>query len=156
MRQRGEIRRHTFGWLTMKLLRSRRGNRGKLHRTSLTRAPSPVAQPARTEIDLETKQQIQLAAQALLRELLASAAIPRADQPPAALSPRGLSREAAAAYCGISPGSFDKLVAQGTLPGPWLVTGVRRKLWDKLALDKAFDAQSQSLQRVDSLADYLE
>jgi hypothetical protein len=49
---------------------------------------------------------------------------------------RGLSRELAAAYLGISAGTFDALVAEGLLPSPKRLK--RRRIWDRLALDRAF------------------
>lgn len=54
------------------------------------------------------------------------------------LSPRGLSRAQAAAYLGVSPNTFDTLVADGRMPAPKAI-GVRR-VWDRLALDAAFQA----------------
>ena len=51
---------------------------------------------------------------------------------------RGLNRVEAAAYIGVSPSTFDKLVLEGKMPGPkqiygWLV-------YDRVALDLAFEA----------------
>jgi predicted DNA-binding transcriptional regulator AlpA len=51
---------------------------------------------------------------------------------------RGLSRDEAAMYIGISPSKFDELVADGTMPGPVHIGS--RKLWDIRRLDLAFDA----------------
>jgi hypothetical protein len=51
---------------------------------------------------------------------------------------RGLSRDEAAMYIGISAGKFDALVADGRMPGPVRIDG--RKLWDVRSLDLAFDA----------------
>jgi predicted DNA-binding transcriptional regulator AlpA len=51
---------------------------------------------------------------------------------------RGLRREAAALYVGVSPSTFDKLVADGEMPKPLRVRGC--VLWDVRALDLAFDA----------------
>ena len=51
---------------------------------------------------------------------------------------RGLSREEAAAYIGISAGKFDELVRDGRMPGPKRIDG--RKVWDVRDLDVAFDA----------------
>ena len=51
---------------------------------------------------------------------------------------RGLSREEAAMYIGISPSKFDELVADGRMPGPVRVDS--RKVWDIRQLDLAFDA----------------
>jgi putative DNA primase/helicase len=51
---------------------------------------------------------------------------------------RGLSRDEAAMYVGISPGKFDDLVADGRMPAPVKIDG--RKLWDLRRIDVAFDA----------------
>jgi predicted DNA-binding transcriptional regulator AlpA len=51
---------------------------------------------------------------------------------------RGLSRDEAAMYCGISATLFDRLVADGRMPGPCRIYG--RKVWDVRAIDVAFDA----------------
>lgn len=56
---------------------------------------------------------------------------------PPTLAPRGLQREAAAGYVGISPSKFDELVRDGRMPPPKLID--RRKVWDRNALDSAFD-----------------
>lgn len=61
----------------------------------------------------------------------------RAALPPS-LAPRGLQREVAAAYVGISATKFDEMVADGRMPAPKTVD--RRKIWDRHALDLAFDA----------------
>jgi hypothetical protein len=50
---------------------------------------------------------------------------------------RGLSRDEAAMYIGISPGKFDELLADGRMPTPRRIDG--RKLWDIRDLDMAFD-----------------
>jgi excisionase family DNA binding protein len=50
---------------------------------------------------------------------------------------RGLSREEAAMYIGISAGKFDELVADGRMPAPVRIDG--RKVWDIRSLDLAFD-----------------
>jgi predicted DNA-binding transcriptional regulator AlpA len=50
---------------------------------------------------------------------------------------RGLSRDEAAMYCGISVTLFDRLVADGRMPGPRRIDG--RKVWDIRSLDVAFD-----------------
>lgn len=64
--------------------------------------------------------------------------MPRHNALPANLAPRGLAREAAAQYVGISPTKFDELVADGRMPAPKRID--TRKVWDKDALDRAFDA----------------
>lgn len=61
----------------------------------------------------------------------------RYDALPANLPPRGLGREAAAAYIGISPSKFDELVLDGRMPKPIRIDG--RTVWDLRALDLAFD-----------------
>ena len=53
---------------------------------------------------------------------------------------RGLSREEAAMYVGISPSKFDELVADGRMPTPVKIG--TRKVWDIRHLDLAFDALS--------------
>jgi predicted DNA-binding transcriptional regulator AlpA len=53
---------------------------------------------------------------------------------------RGLSREEAAMYIGISPSKFDALVGEGSMPAPVKIDS--RKIWDIRALDLAFDALS--------------
>jgi transcriptional regulator with XRE-family HTH domain len=50
---------------------------------------------------------------------------------------RGLSREEAAMYLGVSPGKFDELVQDKRMPGPRRIDA--RKIWDVRALDVAFD-----------------
>jgi excisionase family DNA binding protein len=50
---------------------------------------------------------------------------------------RGLSRDEAAMYVGISPGKFDEMVKDGRMPGAIRIDG--RKVWDVRALDLAFD-----------------
>jgi excisionase family DNA binding protein len=50
---------------------------------------------------------------------------------------RGLSRDEAAMYVGISASKFDELVAAGRMPSARLID--RRKVWDIRALDVAFD-----------------
>ena len=57
---------------------------------------------------------------------------------PQFLSPRGLSREQAAAYVGISPSLFDVLVKDGRMPAPKRINS--RTVWDRLQLDEAFTA----------------
>jgi hypothetical protein len=57
---------------------------------------------------------------------------------PPSLPPRGLCREASARYIGISPGKFDEMVEDGRMPSPKRIDA--RKVWDRTALDMAFDA----------------
>lgn len=57
---------------------------------------------------------------------------------PRSLAPRGLSREQASAYVGISPSLFDMLVKDGRMPSPKRINA--RTVWDRLQLDAAFAA----------------
>ena len=56
---------------------------------------------------------------------------------PAAALPRRLTREWAAYYCGLSPNTFDRRVAEGVFPGP----GDDGK-YDLRLLDAAIDRKS--------------
>src|SRR4051794_31490813 len=60
------------------------------------------------------------------------------DVLPASLAPRGLSREEAAAYIGVSATLFYALVADGRMPQPKRINS--RKVWDRFLLDPAFEA----------------
>lgn len=51
---------------------------------------------------------------------------------------RGLSREEAAMYVGVSPTKFDELVRDGRMPPARRIDA--RKVWDVRDLDVAFDA----------------
>jgi predicted DNA-binding transcriptional regulator AlpA len=51
---------------------------------------------------------------------------------------RGLRREEAARYVGVSPTKFDQLVADGRMPVPVRIDGC--VVWDVRQLDVAFDA----------------
>ena len=51
---------------------------------------------------------------------------------------RGLSREEAAMYLGISSSTFDEMRMNGQIEPPRVIKG--RKLWDIRDLDIAFDA----------------
>jgi predicted DNA-binding transcriptional regulator AlpA len=51
---------------------------------------------------------------------------------------RGLSRNEAAMYFGISTSTFDKLVAENRVPRPRRIG--ERKIWDVRELDVAFEA----------------
>lgn len=55
---------------------------------------------------------------------------------PPTLAPLGLSRDAAAAYIGISATKFDELVADGRMPRPKMIDG--RRVWARPALDSSF------------------
>jgi hypothetical protein len=49
---------------------------------------------------------------------------------------RGLNREAAAEYIGVSPTKFDDMVRDGRMPPPIAIDG--RRVWDRWLIDKAF------------------
>jgi len=57
---------------------------------------------------------------------------------PLSLPPRGLSREEAATYVGISPNKFDTMVEDGRMPKPKQIDG--RRVWDRHRLDSYFAA----------------
>ena len=54
------------------------------------------------------------------------------------LCPRGLSRDQAAAYVGVGVTKFSEMVEDGRMPPPKHVDG--RVIWDRHALDQAFEA----------------
>lgn len=66
-------------------------------------------------------------------------------QPPAK---RGLSRTEAAGYIGVGTTLFDKMVAAGEMPRPKRI-GVRN-VWDRYALDVAFESLSTDAVDADS------
>jgi hypothetical protein len=59
---------------------------------------------------------------------------------PAGLTPRLLSAEAAAEYCGISPGLFKQTIGKAVPP----VEVNTRLVWDIRALDRWIDRQGES------------
>ena len=59
-------------------------------------------------------------------------------EPEHGFTPRGLRREAAAYYVGVSPSKFDEWVLTGLMPAPKKEGGV--VVWDRRKLDAAFDA----------------
>ena len=61
-----------------------------------------------------------------------------ADMLAQSLAPRGLSRVQAARYIGVSPGLFDRMVKDGIMPAPRLISS--RTVWDRREVDEAFDA----------------
>jgi predicted DNA-binding transcriptional regulator AlpA len=62
----------------------------------------------------------------------------RNDVLPLSLSPRGLSRDEAAAYIGVSPSTFDIMVGDKRMPQSKRVG--RRTIWDRQQIDLAFSA----------------
>lgn len=63
---------------------------------------------------------------------------PQAEKAEWAFAPRGMRREMAARYVGISPSLFDTWVVKGLMPQPKQQDGV--VVWDRLKLDAAFEA----------------
>ena len=57
---------------------------------------------------------------------------------PPTLAPRLIGRDDAAAYVGVSPNTFDKMIADGLMPNPKRQTE-RRIAWDVRQLDTAID-----------------
>lgn len=62
----------------------------------------------------------------------------KTDALPLSLPPRGLDRVRASQYVGVSVTKFDEMVTDGRMPAPKRIDS--RKVWDKIALDLAFDA----------------
>lgn len=67
-----------------------------------------------------------------------------------AYAPRGLNREEAARWIGISPTKFDELVASRRMPKPKRIDG--RVVWDRIALDACFsDLPDDGGNKIDAL-----
>ena len=67
---------------------------------------------------------------------------------PGGVLPRGLSRREAAAYVGISPVTFDRMIADGLMPKPVRIYG--RVVWDIRAIDAAFEALDSTPHEADN------
>jgi len=59
------------------------------------------------------------------------------------IEPRGLSVPQAAAYYGISPNAYRRLMREGKVPQPIKIPGLDRQIIDKLQLDAVLDALSK-------------
>src|SRR6516225_6141616 len=59
------------------------------------------------------------------------------------IEPRGLSVPKAAAYYGISPNAYRRLMREGKVPRPIKIPSLKRQIIDKLQLDAALDALSK-------------
>ena len=57
---------------------------------------------------------------------------------PPSIPPRGLSRQQAAEYIGVSATKFDEMVKDGRMPKAKQSDG--RIVWDRVLLDEAFEA----------------
>jgi len=70
---------------------------------------------------------------------------------PAGALPRRLTRDWAAAYCGVSPSTLDRMVKNGTLPPP-----DPNKRFDRHAIDRALDKLSGIAQESDNANDQID
>ncbi len=68
---------------------------------------------------------------------------------PLSYPPRGMSRDEAARYIGVSATKFDDLVADGRMPQPKRIDG--RVVWDRLRLDAAFSDLDERVNVIDAL-----
>ncbi len=68
---------------------------------------------------------------------------------PLSYPPRGMSRDEAARYVGVSATKFDDLVADGRMPQPKRIDG--RVVWDRLRLDAAFSELDERVNVIDAL-----
>lgn len=68
--------------------------------------------------------------------------------------PRGLRRLLAAAYVGVSPNHWDAMVADGRMPAPKRFDN--RTVWDKVAVDLAFDMLAGGSARANDGAEIIE
>lgn len=62
---------------------------------------------------------------------------------PLPVPPRGLDLPQSAAYWGVSPGTFKKLVERGIVPRPMRLVERGKQIFDRIALDRAWDAHSK-------------
>ncbi len=77
----------------------------------------------------------------------------RAARIPLGAWPRGLSRGQAAAYAGVSENKFVAEVEEGLWPKP--EARGARKVWDRHAIDQAWDEREGSDTRTDPLMEAL-
>jgi predicted DNA-binding transcriptional regulator AlpA len=75
-----------------------------------------------------------------MRQVSAVSAVTRALSNVRPVPRRGLSRDEAAMYIGISATKFDEMVIDGRMPPPVKID--TRRVWDIRSLDLAFDALS--------------
>jgi hypothetical protein len=64
------------------------------------------------------------------------------------ISPRGLDVRQAAAYLGVAPKSFRKMIRLGLALKPLALPGMERQIWDLQQLDAMITAARASEQRV--------
>ncbi|MGO7263766.1 helix-turn-helix transcriptional regulator [Rhizobium leguminosarum] len=69
---------------------------------------------------------------------------------PIAYPPRGMSREQAARYIGVSTTKLDEMVKDRRMPKPKRIDG--RVVWDRFALDAAFsELDENNVNRIDQI-----
>jgi len=78
--------------------------------------------------------------------------MPDGDVLPRGMTPRLLSREAAAAYCGVTATTFDEHIRPKVAP---VEIGARR-LWDVKALDHWLDQRSGLIAEFQPVEDWVE
>ena len=78
----------------------------------------------------------------------------RAARMPFGAWPRGLSRRLAAAYRGVSVNKWMAEVKQGLWPKPETSGG--RQIWDRLAIDEAWDRRGETEGDPDPLMEALD
>jgi hypothetical protein len=61
------------------------------------------------------------------------------------LPARGMSGRQAAAYWGVSPGTFKKMVSLGLAPPPIDLPGIDRQIYDRHEQDRAIDARAKAM-----------
>ncbi len=64
------------------------------------------------------------------------------SKPPTTIPSRGLNIRQAASYWGVSRGTFLKLVKLGMAPSPMALPGLKRNVYDRVALDAAMTARA--------------
>ena len=65
-------------------------------------------------------------------------------------APRGMSGRQAAAYWGVSPGTFKKMVGLGIAPAPMKLPGIDRVIYDRNQIDTAISAHRAVRFRMES------
>lgn len=66
--------------------------------------------------------------------------------------PRGFNRIEAAWYVGVSPGTFDRLVQEGSMPQPKQIRA--RRVWDRVEVDAAFTALDRAAEHDEEPNDF--
>lgn len=90
--------------------------------------------------DLETSRALEFETEQTFMPYLEPARVVWREDEPSDPSPRALTSREAAAYVGVSPQTFGKLVEKGMFDKPLVLAEHRR--WDRHALDRAMDRLS--------------